>query len=290
MLDKLKRGHIKTAFSLFTIGLLALLPCVAWYSWVIPTWGDAGIINGIVAGGSGIMDTLSIVWQTTISLIPELFVNYGSVLFLLFGVYLFLTERKKYLPIHHAYLWVLVAFLAYYFYEINMITTVHDYYLFPFLPLLFLAVGYGLRSALKSKTFIRVLSILLLLILPLTAFLRADSRWRIEGTQALVNDDLEALKLATPENAICIVGNDLSGHILLYLLDRRGMSFSDDSLPELQMEWMVANGSEFMYSSSLKVENDPAIRPYLKELILDAGTMRVYKLIEPHKNSGSWVE
>ncbi len=162
-----------------------------------------------------------------------------------------------------------------------MITTVHDYYLFPFLPLLFIAVGYGVRTALKGIKVIRILSTVLLLILPLTAYLRADSRWRVEGLHALIENDLEDLKRATPDNAVCLVGNDVSTHILLYLLDRKGLSFSNDELSAGRLEWMVNNDVRFMYSSSLKVENDPAIRPYLKKLILDTGEMRVYELGKP---------
>lgn len=278
MVGLINGKDLRSTIALVMVGALALAPCAIWYSWVIPTWGDAGIINGISAGGSGLSEIFSIVWQTVISLIPELFVNYGSVLFLLLGTYLCVMKFKKFQTIHYAFLCVLGAFLAYYFYEINMITTVHDYYLFPFLPILFLAVGYGVRLALKSNKVIRILSVVLLLILPATAFLRADSRWRIEGTQALVHKDLETLKNATPENAVCLVGNDLSTHILLYLLDRRGLSFSDDELSTDRLDWMVSNGVQFMYSSSLKVENDPAIRPYLKDLILDTGEMRVYSL------------
>ena len=281
IMEKLRTKDFRSAISFVATGAIALAPCAIWYAWVIPTWGDAGIINGITTGGSGMSEAFSIIWQTVISLIPELFVNYGSVLFLLFGTYLFLTKWKQFQKVHHAFLWVLVAFLAYYFYEINMITTVHDYYLFPFLPLLFVAVGYGVRMALNSNKVIRILSIVLLLILPFTAYLRADSRWRIEGTQALVHDDMEALKNATPENAVCLVGNDLSTHILLYLLDRKGLSFSDDELSVERLEWMVNNDVKFMYSSSLMVENDSDIRPYLKELILDTGKMRVYRLDKP---------
>jgi hypothetical protein len=135
--------------------------------------------------------------------------------------------------------------------------------------------------ALKSNKVIRILSIFLLLILPLTAYLRADSRWRVEGLHALLEKDLDALKKAIPENAICLVGNDISTHILLYLLDHKGLSFSNDELSEERMEWMVNNNVHFMYSSSLIVENDPAVRPYLKKLILDTGMMRVYKLAKP---------
>jgi hypothetical protein len=281
MLGKLRVKDYQTVISLLVVGIIALIPSAIWYAWVIPAWGDAGIVNGISDGGLGIAEVFAIIWQTVISMIPELFVNYGSVLFLLLGIYLFVKKFKKFQPVHHAFLWVMMAFLAYYFYEINMITTVHDYYLFPFLPILFLAVGFGLRLALKSNKVIRILSIFLLLILPLTAYLRADSRWRVEGLHALLEKDLDALKKAIPDNAICLVGNDISTHILLYLLDHKGLSFSNDELSEERMEWMVNKNVHFMYSSSLIVENDPAVRPYLKKLILDTGEMRVYELAKP---------
>ncbi|MFT4682425.1 MAG: hypothetical protein ACI9YU_002288, partial [Flavobacteriales bacterium] len=262
--------------------VVLLLPCLSWYVWVIPTWGGAGPLQGVSAdNGFTVMDALLIIWQTLISIIPELIVNYAALPFLLVGIYRFWIKRKILSQLHLSLLLILLAFIAYYLYEINIISTVHDYYLFPFLPFLFIAVGYGLQKMLSGKKPIRLLATGLLLVLPITAYLRSDSRWRHMGDEKMLRSNLVELRAASPKNALCVMGNDVSTQIFLYTINRKGWTFSYDELSATDLHRMVDKGAEYFYSTSLEVENNPSIRPYLKELILDTGEMRVYKLAKP---------
>jgi hypothetical protein len=117
--------------------------------------------------------------------------------------------------------------------------------------------------------------------LPITAYLRSDSRWRHMGDEKMLRSNLVELRAASPKNALCVMGNDVSTQIFLYTINRKGWTFSYDELSATDLHRMVDKGAEYFYSTSLEVENNPSIRPYLKELILDTGEMRVYKLAKP---------
>ncbi|HEV7230295.1 MAG TPA: glycosyltransferase family 39 protein, partial [Bacteroidia bacterium] len=198
---------------------VVLLPVVAWYGAVIPSWMDKG--NGVVAGLAGgatyqWSQIPDILFHNAVSTLPELLLNYGSLLFFFAGFY-FLVKEKKQKDFLFPYLAICgAAVLAYFFFEMNMIAKVHDYYLFPFLPLLFLIVTYGaLRLLASHKKAWRSLAFFALSILPLTAFLRADTRWNRENPG--FNRDMlvyhKAIEAKIPVGSFCIAGNDESGHI-----------------------------------------------------------------------------
>src|SRR5205807_2468130 len=112
------------------------------------------------------------------SLLPELILNYGSVLFFVAGFYFMFVRKVQRNRFFLPFLVWGISILFYFLFEINTITTVHDYYLFPFLPQIFLIVAYGAWQLLSAeKKILRVLTIVCLAILPATAFIRAYSRW-----------------------------------------------------------------------------------------------------------------
>src|SRR5690606_15658975 len=102
---------------------------------------------------------LNFITGNLVSTLPELLLNYGSVLFFISGFY-FMFRYRKYRD--HRFPVLLaggLGVIAYFLYEINMIEAVHDYYLFPFLPFLFIIVSYGAYHLLKANKFFRYLSV-----------------------------------------------------------------------------------------------------------------------------------
>jgi hypothetical protein len=173
-----------------------------------------------------------------------------------------------------------MAISAYYFFEINAIQSGHDYYLFPFYPLLFIIVSYGAYSLLNTHIrFFRYLTFTLLLLLPVIAHLKIYNPWIPENLG--FNKDLltykNDLRNAVPKEALCIVGNDISHAIFFYYIDKKGWAFNND-LTKQQMSEMIEKSARFLYSDSRTVDEDKRIVPYLDTLIMEKGSIRVYRL------------
>ena len=279
-MDMFKNGSGRILLWKMLLVLLFLLPPMAWYLTVIPHWG-AGIVKGMLHNEIPHGTIMGYLVFNLVSTLPELLLNYGSVLFFLAGFY-FLVINKSYRKPFFPLLALLgLAVIAYFFYELNMIGNVHDYYLFPFLPLLFILVAYGAGNLLKQqiKT-IRYVAILLLLILPLTAWLRMRVRWNVDSPG--FNKDLLSykhdLREAVPKNTLCIAGNDDSHNVFFYYIDKKGWGFQHDSLPAPNISQMIDEGAGYLYSDSRVVDGDSMIAPFLDRLILERGSIRVYRL------------
>jgi hypothetical protein len=258
---------------------LIILPLV-WYASVVPTWKGNGIVTGLLINNTPFSETLGYFRYIAISTLPELLINYGSVLFFLSGFY-FLYIHKGYKDRRFIVFFVWsMAISAYYFFEINLIGSVHDYYLFPFYPLLFILVGYGAYSLLNTHIrFFKYLTFTLLLLLPLTAHLRMINRWNPEKPG--FNKDLliykNDLRSAVPKEALCIAGNDDSHAIFFYYIDKKGWAFHNN-LTKQQMSEMVEKGAKYLYSDSRTVNENKDLLPFLDTLIIERGSIKVYRL------------
>ena len=183
-----------------------------------------------------------------ISWLPEILLNYGSVGFFLAGFF-FLFQRQAYKDSRFIlFLTWGIASLAYYFYEANAIAKVHDYYLFPFYPLLFILVAYGAYNFLMLKIpIIPYITLILLIILPLTCYLRMKGRWDLDNQN--YNKDLlvykEDLRNAVPKNSLVVAGNDISHYIFFYYIDKKGWGYDSDYLTARQLTSMIEKGQNF---------------------------------------------
>jgi len=271
-ISKLLIGRVLVLFSFL------IIPTV-WYISAIPHWHGNGIVLGIIDNTFSMLTLLDYFQHNLFSTLPELLINYGSLLFFLAGFY-FLYKNKAYknalfLPI---VVWS-IAVLSYFIFEINMIERVHDYYLFPFYPLIFILVSYGAYHFFSIQhSFTKGLTIVLLLILPLTCYLRMKDRWNLD--EPGFSKDLlvykEDLRNAVPKNALVVVGNDDSPSIYFYHLDKKGWYFNQDRLTVKQLEKMVKQGAQYLYSDSRLV--DKKVSPLLDSLIIERGSFKVYRL------------
>ena len=259
---------------------LSILPAVAWYGTVIPQWQSNVVLTGIFTSGLKMSTVFLFLWGGASSVLPELIINYGSVLFFIFGFY-FMMKRKiwkaNYFILFFA--WGLIVIL-YYISEINTIAFVHDYYLMPFLPPVFLVVAYGATYLLTDrKRVFTILTTLCLLILPVTAYLRADSRWDLvkPGFDPVFFHFKDELRKLTPPNAYCVVGNDESGQILLYYIDRKGWTFSNNNIDGKMLEHYIGEQGTYLFCSGT-IDAQPDINKHLVEKVFDKESLRVYKI------------
>ncbi|MBN2273172.1 MAG: glycosyltransferase family 39 protein [Bacteroidales bacterium] len=255
----------------------------AWYLTIIPQWKGNIIVKGMLSNEESFSQILDYLQHNLISTLPELLLNYGSVIFFLAGFY-FLFRRKAYNDSRFPLLltWG-TAVVAYYLFEVNAIKKVHDYYLFPFLPLLFIIVSYGAYNLFNQSTIGRYITILLLLLLPVTCHLRIQGRWHPE--KLVFNEDLitykQELRNAVPGNSLVVAGNDESRCIFFYHIGKKGWGFDNNNLTAPQLLSMIEKGAEYLYSDSRMIDENEDIKPMLKELILETGSVRVYVLQKP---------
>ncbi len=253
-----------------------VLPLI-WYASVIPTWQNNPIVLGILGNEDSSSKLLDYFQHNLISTLPELLLNYGSVLFFLAGFY-FLFKNRAYKDSRFVLLIALsLLVLIYYIFEANAIAKVHDYYLFPFYPLLFMLVAYGGFHIYKSKKY---LAIALLIILPLSCYLRMNGRWDPDSPG--FNKDLlqhkTELRNVVPKDALVVAGNDQSHFILFYYIDKKGWGFDNDNLNARDLKAMIDNGAEYLYTDSENIYTKQEIIPNLDKLILEKGSFRVYSL------------
>ena len=279
-LPKLLNGELKIGKALLVLGsfLLFLIPFFVWYGKVIPTWGKDGVLVGIFSNTYQ-SNYLEIIGGTFVSILPELLLNYGAVLFFLAGFY-FMIRNKTYTDSRFIPLAMLgVCLIGYFIFEANIIALVHDYYLFPFLPLLFTLVAYGAVHLIQSKQkWIVIISVLALFILPLTAYLRCQSRWNPKepGFNVAYYNHKAELRNLLSKDGLCLIENDISGVIALYYLDRKGFMLNENYNSKSFNDFKNLGVKYFVVDS--KADTSIIQKPFLTKKIFDKDDLRVYEL------------
>lgn len=257
-----------------------MAPALIWYGWVIPSWGQSKLLTGVASEAAfDYGSALITVWGIQTSLLPELFVNYGALLFFLIGVrYVFLNFGKvvkKYTPEFS----ILIGLVGFILYEINLIGVQHDYYLFPFLPLIFMVVAKGIQIALASQyQWLHKLTFVALLALPLLAFARTHQRWDAKATSKILEEYREELRSDIPNEGLVVVGNDLSTYIFLYHINRKGWSFTRNEMSAELLQDYINRGAKYLYSNSNEINTKPELQPFLETAIYSKPGMTVYPL------------
>jgi hypothetical protein len=231
-----------------------MVPVVCWYARAIPTWGTNPVAGGMLGNNKTLLQLLDYLQFTLISSAPELLTNYASVILLVTGIVLFFkqkfyrNERVKY------FVAVFVLFAFYYLYEMNMIEKTHDYYLLPFVLLIFLVVAAGVKSVYNSRY--RFFVFIVVLMVPLTAWLRINTRWNLDspGFNAGYLVHQEALQKVIPADGICVVEDDESKFIALYYLKRKGYSLAQGELNEDLLNRLYARGARYLVSENENFE------------------------------------
>jgi Dolichyl-phosphate-mannose-protein mannosyltransferase len=265
-----------------SIYLASLLPAMMWYAWVIPGWSGNKVLSGALEQPLSALEAFDIAQFNVFEFLPKMLLNFGAVPFFIAGIY-FLFKNKAYRKEEFRLLAVSgLGVLLYFGFEMNVIRKNHDYYMMPFLWPVFVLVGYGIKNWWYGSKAKKSLTVVLLLLLPLIAFFTVDKNWSVKRSffcnPALI-ENREELRNAVPRDEMCIMQNDISMHIYPYALDKIGPVFSKDELPSEWVDDMIRRlHIRYMYSDARKVDENPAVVPYLDTLLLERGTMRVYRL------------
>ncbi len=260
-------------------GIPFLAPFI-WYAWVIPSWGGNMILKGVTDNQVPWSALIYYATHTFSSTLPELLINYGAVLFFVIGTVSFF-KHKKYKDGRSLYLiTLLLLLLGYYFYEINAIADVHDYYLFPFYPLISIVLSYGAVQLYQHSNMAKMLTGTLLVLIPFFCYLRMQVRWNPEAPG--FNKDLLSyqisLQAAVPSDALVVAGNDVSHFIFLYYIDKKGWGFDNDNLKSSDLKAAINKGADYLYLDSDKIQQDTSIMSMTDTLICRKGSICVYRL------------
>ncbi len=280
--DNPGKNILKNFLASFAFVVLPL----CWYAIVISGWTGNGIVQGVLDNKASLSTILDYFLHNAISTLPELLLNYGSLLFFLAAFY-FIVKHKAFKDKRFFLfaIWGLVI-TGYFAFEINMITTVHDYYLFPFYPLLFILVGYGIYYFSTLNKVARYVTFLLLLMLPVIASLRMRNAWN-ENTPGFNHDFLlykNDLQKAVPDTALCIAGNDISHFIFLYYIDKKGWVFDNNNYDAEKLSKAIADGAAYLYSDTRKIDTAVSIQPFIEKLITQKGSVKVFQLKQPNRD------
>lgn len=278
-----KKNDLKINLIYLYIPFLICLPSIIWYVLVISSWNGNGIVTGVFENKINVFEFWDIFQFNLLSTVPELLINYATLPFFILGFIISLKKIQFKNQIHTSFLMIAFFACCYFFYEINMITRVHDYYLFPFLPVIFIIVLIGILYALGTKnSLIQYLLILTIISCPITAFLRCNTRWNIydPGTTKEYVIYKEKLQSVLPKNAKVIVDNDESNCINLYYLNRKGWGIKKNSLTKTLLIERIKIGATHICSDN-NIITLPFIKQYLDTMILEIPPLKIYKLKLP---------
>jgi hypothetical protein len=212
--------------------------------------------------------------------VPELLVNYATLPFFLIGFFVAIKSIDFKNQIHTSFLFVSFLATCYFLYEINMITRVHDYYLFPFLPLLFGIILVSLKFVFNSKKrWLNYLLFFTILCCPITAYLRCNTRWNLydPGTTKEYVIYKNNIQSKLPFNAKVIVDNEKSNCINLYYLNRKGWGFAKGTLTEVLLQNRIKLGATHI-SFDYEIDKNHFFNNYIDTLIIDLKPLKIYKL------------
>jgi len=277
-----EKRYMSGRFLLRMVSLpLILLPALIWYYIVIPGWGTNGVLTGVFdnqISWDRFWMIFNFHWK---KLLPYELLGTLNIPFFIIGLAGILTTRLRHSPYFLPILSVLLITVLYFLLEINMIDIVHDYYMMPFLPSIFVICGAGIYFIYHSKFKFLVL---LLAILPVITYMnKKKAYFNYSGkTEQVLVENAEVFRKAVPKGERCILINDRSTHMFAYLVDKQGYIFYNDHLPIEWIDDMVRNYNvRYMYSDSRIIDNGPEFRPYVDSLLLDKGGVRVFKLKIP---------
>lgn len=253
-----------------------LVPVAVWYAYVIPGWKGNGITTGILGNQKSSEELLTYFWHHLVSTFPELISNYAAFPFILFGIYIGIKNGKtlfrKHLPLSLTFL----AVSLYFIFELNMIEKSHDYYLLPFVPFVFLLLSLGLNRIIEGKY--RALVFVLLIVVPITAYLRIQHRWdEVDpGFNPAYLYEQKAIQSHIPENAVCIIDSDDSKFIALYYLKRKGYSLCKDELSTHKLKECLSKGASVLVTENLNLV--PGNFPEFRFEQVYSGGLKIYNI------------
>lgn len=281
LINRVREKKPRTGTVSLLLSAALITPAVMWYAHVLPGMQWNAALGGVFSDtkeGSPVVEALM---GNLVSSLPELYLNYLSVPLFLVGLYVLIQKRKKLFREYLPFTLTGILALCYFFYEINLISTVHDYYMLPFIPLLFIVATAGWKHVSENGgRFLRIIATILVLLTPLTAFLRINSRWNVHdpGFPADWHAHRDELRVAVPDDALVIMGSDMTQAIMPYYVHKRGWTYFDYELTRVHLEELIGKGAKYLYTDCPATLRDTSLQIHFKRKIGKYGSVRVFEL------------
>ena len=262
--------------------LILIIPAFMWYIWVIPSWTGNPILTGQLNEAFVIDEYLHLIYYHLTTMFPNILLSIPVWIITIIGLIDYCQNWRK-----HKWLFSLIGItFIYLILELKPIGTVHDYYMFPFLSWLYLLVAFGVSRILSFK-YGYIGMIVFCVLSSVYTSVNTKQNWSVE--KSYFNKDVfiysEDLKNAVPHGEQCIILNDFTGYIFSYRIDKMGHVFHSDNLPIEWIDDLVRNyGIKYMYSDSRKVDELDGFQNYIDEVLIEKGTIKVFKLKLPYDN------
>ncbi|WP_116125879.1 glycosyltransferase family 39 protein [Lewinella sp. IMCC34183] len=286
------RRPLGKLFAFAGIQLLLVSPALAWYAWVMPTWKSSPALYGIFGNTNTSAQDLAILRYFYQQYLSYDLLSPAVWAFFLLGV--FVPAARRVTVPYARYVWALALMtVLYVVLQWNTITTVHDYYLLPLLPWMYIVVCAGAGrvvqwTAARSRAGIgQFLVAAAVVAAPLTAYSLRQGYWDVSmsyryGEFRDVFAYQDELRAAVDDDARVIVVNDNTATIFTWLIRKQGYIFAGNSLRPAWIGDMVENyGATHLYSNTRAIDENPEVRVYLDSLLLSRGEVRVYRLAAP---------
>ena len=281
----LRRVPLSRLIRYGALQLIWIVPALVWYAWVSRDWAPSAVLYGVFETGLFTEENERIWLYHRETLIPYMLTQPYVWLPICVGVIPLLMQAQL--------RWVLslIAITALYFtLEINAISHIHDYYMLPFLPWLYLVAAFGMHTFVAVS---RKFSFALLALCVASAWYTPPAtakQWSVAETY--FNPDVftyaDDLRAAIPDTAKALILSDLSQSIFSYQVDKQGQSWATDSLPPEWLDDIVGNqGYRYLYSDLPNLNKHPVYAPYKDSLLLERGSIQVYRLKMPGEPSTS---
>ncbi|MBB4080697.1 hypothetical protein GGR28_003332 [Lewinella aquimaris] len=271
--------------------ILFILPAVKWYMWVMPGWTSNPVLYGIFGSTNTPEQNLAIFHHYWRQYIPYDLLSPAVWVFFLLGMFI-PGKRNTEVP-YARYVWALaIMTLVFVILQWNTITYVHDYYLLPLLPWMYIVVAAGASrwwewtGGGRWKQIGSGLLAAALVAAPVYAYSLRTPLWsqKASAYYPVMRDVFahqKALQEVVDDDAKVIVLNDISVHIFTWLIRKRGYVFHSDAMrPRWINDLHQKQGVDYLYSNSRRFDQDSIVQTYLDSLVLQAGDIHVYRIAD----------
>ena len=267
------------------LALIGMIPAIAWYAWVMPAWGPAGIEGEVLFHPEKWPLLKEILTYHFWQVLPRTVISVGVLPFIVLGIFALMRKRAA-LGIENGMLgpiWVVgIGFGCFWLYALGIIAIPHDYYFLPLVPIFALLAALGANFGFqKFPMWASVILILLILVVPFMTTRRVADRWKIEKSE--FNRDLfsyqNELREAVPNDALVVAGPDFSHMVFLYYINKKGWSWDKNQglSPEKLRDWR-SRGAQFLYCDDRDFDNAADIQPMIGAPLYEYGSVRIFRI------------
>jgi hypothetical protein len=194
-----------------------------WYADILRSQSDLKDVGLYTTPVKSFEEGIQAILDIIIMDMTEMFFGFAGVVTFIFGLIYGIFKSRKSVAGIIGWLLTAVVFGIYFYFELGQFKH-HGYYLIPMIVLLVSLVSYGWKE--MSPRW-KLIVLVLVFIQPVFSSIRIDHRWKNPSTGlqplALYDESFrENIIRQIPDNALTLVGPDLSGSIYFYLTQTDG--------------------------------------------------------------------